>query len=250
MDKQNSVIEEKLQGFESIALSELNDHNLQRRIDSKYIFSYAALVKALGRLSDEFYVLEVSNKRLQTYNNIYYDTADFKLYNKHHNGHKNRYKVRARRYLDSNLSFLELKFKDNKSVTTKSRIPLPNSKESIRDFISENLPVEYTKLLPSLRNQYKRIALISKTDIIRLTLDVDLAFSKVNASNLTPVQGLAIAELKRDSSAKSEAFETLLEHLKLRSSSFSKYCIGCTINHPELKYNRFKPTINQIRKLN
>ncbi len=155
MDKQNSVIEEKLQGFDAIALSELNDHNLQRRIDSKYIFSYAALVEALGLLSDEFYVLEVNNKRLQTYNNVYYDTADFKLYNKHHNGHKNRYKVRTRHYLDSNLSFLELKFKDNKSVTTKSKIPLPNSKDNIKNFIFRNLPVEYTKLMPSLKNQYK-----------------------------------------------------------------------------------------------
>lgn len=254
MDKhsteQNIEIKKQLLKFEPIDLSELKDHNLQRRIDSKYIFSYAALAEALELLNNEFYVLEVNRKRLQTYNNIYYDTADFKLYHKHHNGHKNRYKVRTRHYADSGLKFLELKFKDNKSVTTKSRIPLPNSPKNIKNFISENLPLEYTKLMPSLKNQYKRIALISKTDVIRLTLDINLAFSKVDTNKLTTIEGLAIAELKRDSSAKSKSFEELLEQLKLRSSSFSKYCIGCTLNHPELKYNRFKPIINKIRKLN
>lgn len=250
MDKQNTSIEEKLLKFEPIDLSELNDHNLQRRIDSKYIFSYAALAGALELLNNEFYVLEVNQKRLQTYNNTYYDTADFKLYHKHHNGHKNRYKVRTRHYIDSNLKFLELKFKDNKSVTTKSRIPLPNSQKNIKDFISENLPAQYTKLVPSLKSQYKRIALVSKIDIIRLTLDIDLSFSKAGADELTAIEGLAIAELKRDSSAKSKSFEALLEQLKVHSSSFSKYCIGCTLNHPDLKYNLFKPIINKIRKLN
>ncbi|HHO56352.1 MAG TPA: polyphosphate polymerase domain-containing protein [Trueperaceae bacterium] len=245
---QNLYIESLLQDYDSIGLSDLNEHNLQRRIDSKYVFSYQVLIELLNRLSNEFYVLEVNNKRLQTYNNIYFDTPDFKLYNKHHNGHKNRYKVRKRHYKDSNISFLEVKHKDNKSVTTKTRIKVPNSRANIKSFIYENLPKEYTKLVPSLKNQYKRIALISKQDIVRLTLDIDLGFSTAEAKTLRPINGLAIAELKRDSSAKSESFDALLHQINLRTSSFSKYCIGTSLNHPELKYNRFKPIITQIRK--
>ena len=58
--------------------------------------------------------VEIENKRVSQYQTLYYDTKDMKLYNEHHNGHLNRYKIRHRTYVDSNLSFLEVKFKNNK----------------------------------------------------------------------------------------------------------------------------------------
>jgi len=245
----SSLVEQKLAAFEAISLSEMSTHNLQRRIDTKYLFTIDTLALILPILKADFYVLEIENKRIQTYENLYFDTDSYVFYTKHHNGHSNRYKVRKRFYKDSKLSFLEIKHKDNKSVTNKMRIQLPNDRKNIKKFITDNLPKEYKYLVPVLRNSYKRIALISKEDVVRLTLDIDLTFSKPDFSATKPINGLAIAELKRSSHAKSESFERVLKYFEIKQSSFSKYCIGCSINNHALKRNRFKPILNQLRKL-
>lgn len=247
--KSGSLIEQKLATFEPISLADLGSHNLQRRIDTKYLFTVDTLALILPILKADFYALEIDNKRIQTYENLYFDTKDFGFYTKHHNGHKNRYKVRKRYYKDSNLSFLEVKHKNNKSVTNKKRIPLPNKRSNIKSFITENLPKEYSYLVPVLRNSYKRISLISKRDVVRLTLDIDLSFSSPESGNPIPLNGLAIAELKRSSHVKNESFEQVLKYFEIKQSSFSKYCIGCSINNRNLKRNRFKPIFNKLRKL-
>ena len=244
----NGLIEQRLAAFKPISLLEMSTHNLQKRIDTKYLFTTETLALILPILKADFYILEIDDKRIQTYENLYFDTESYVFYNKHHNGHTNRYKVRKRFYRDSNLTFLEVKHKNNKSVTNKKRIRLPSDRKNIKKFITENLPKEYKYLVPVLRNSYKRISLISKEGVVRLTLDIDLSFSNPEFSNHKAVSGLAIAELKRSSHAKSESFERVLKYFEIKQSSFSKYCIGCSIFNHNLKKNRFKPILNQLRK--
>ena len=43
------------------------------------------------------------------YSTLYFDTNDKILYKHHHNKKGNRHKIRMRKYIDSNICFLEIK---------------------------------------------------------------------------------------------------------------------------------------------
>ena len=58
---------------------------------------------------NEYQILEIENKRLCNYEMLYYDTADLQLYNNHLKNRANRYKIRSRNYVDSDLRFFEIK---------------------------------------------------------------------------------------------------------------------------------------------
>ena len=92
------------------------------RIDTKFAFNENFLPELLDLLKPYYNCLQIENKQIANYQTLYYDTSDLMLYYKHHNGSLNRYKVRQRTYLDSNLCFLEVKFKNNKGRTIKERI--------------------------------------------------------------------------------------------------------------------------------
>ena len=71
------------------------------------------------------------------------------LYHDHHNGKLNRYKVRRRRYIDTDTEFLEVKLKNNKKRTIKSRIKLsgqPNEYIRCAQFINEQMQISNSKL--------------------------------------------------------------------------------------------------------
>ena len=90
---------------------------LLNRIDTKFVFEQGLLEKVLQEIKPHYRVLDIDGVRLNSYRSIYFDTEDFKFYYEHHNGKKNRSKVRYREYIDSGLCFLEVKKKNNKGKT-------------------------------------------------------------------------------------------------------------------------------------
>ncbi|MFN2132576.1 MAG: carbohydrate-binding domain-containing protein, partial [Anaerolineae bacterium] len=91
------------------------------RTDVKYLLSEEQLLCALAGLTGAYRVLEIEARRLHGYRTIYFDTPDLALYRQHHNGWRERYKVRERTYTDSDLTFLEIKHKIDATTTVKSR---------------------------------------------------------------------------------------------------------------------------------
>ena len=79
------------------------------------------VLKSTG-LARQYEVLEIDNKRFFKYQNLYFDTDDFFFYHQHHNRNLSRYKVRFRRYVDTNQCYFEVKHKNNKRKTLKSRL--------------------------------------------------------------------------------------------------------------------------------
>ena len=111
-----------LECFDPICLSQMKKFALLNRTDTKYVMSVGQLHNALANLSEHYRVLEINRLRMHHYRTLYFDTQDFALYQRHHSGGRNRYKVRSREYVDSGLSFLEIKLKTNKDRTIKSRL--------------------------------------------------------------------------------------------------------------------------------
>ena len=120
-----------LNRFEPISLQEMDGVLLMNRTDTKFMVSRAQLDDMLLHLGANYRILEVGTARINRYQTLYFDTVDFRCYREHHNGKRNRFKIRKREYVESQLSFLEYKGKTNNGRTIKSRIKLGSIVESI-----------------------------------------------------------------------------------------------------------------------
>jgi len=169
-----------LNEFDSITLQEMENVKLMDRIDTKFMFHVNTLNDILKSLSSHYLILEINGNKISTYNTVYFDTNEFDLYNKHHAGKLNRYKIRHRTYVESNLGFLEIKFKNNKGRTIKSRIEEKaisaiTSERAIL-FLNKTLPISTENLQPKVWISYERITLVNKTTTEKITLDLNLKF--------------------------------------------------------------------------
>ena len=97
--------------FEPISLNEMEHVSLLKRVDTKYLLSTMHLSGILAYLTESYRILSVNHVRVNRYETLYFDTPNFMFYFKHHNGQLNRHKIRCRRYVSSDLSFLEIKHK-------------------------------------------------------------------------------------------------------------------------------------------
>ena len=245
-----------LAAFAPIHLSEMGSVALQDRIDTKYILLERQLYAALALLAADYRVLDIDGVRLNHYRTLYFDSDDFALFRQHHAGRRDRYKVRSRSYVDSGLSFLEVKHKIGDNRTLKSRMATDAFMDELTDgaggFLHEHLPFDPATLRPQVWNEYTRITLVSLADCERVTLDLNLSFSAGGRAGSRPpmaLPGLAIAEVKQDAINRNSPFVRCMRQLNRRPAGFSKYCAGVTLLHQEIKHNNFKPRLRAISKL-
>ena len=240
-----------LQSFDAIALPEMDHVKLLRRNDTKYLLREDQLLQALAQLTDHYRILEIEGRRLQHYQTLYFDTWDWALYRQHHDGWRNRYKVRKRSYVDSDLSFLEIKHKVDARTTIKRRVPSQGWSAQIapaaEPFLHEHYPYRAEELEPKLGNTFQRITLVSTERIERVTIDLDLCLVCNNAQ--VQLDGIAVAEVKQDHFSIDSEFVQQMRLQGVRAMRFSKYCIGVSVLHPEIKHNRFKPQLRRIDQL-
>jgi len=237
--------------YAPISLSEMADVALLNRTDTKFVMGTHTLLSALHQLKDDYRALEVDGVRLHHYQTLYFDTADFDLYHRHHAGASDRYKVRSRAYVESDLAFFEVKHKTNKKRTIKERMQTVEMQTKVGRktavFLQHHYPYEPATLLPVLGNSFTRITLVSKNRPERLTLDFDLAFHKGNQQ--IALSSVAIAEVKREGLTQNSDFIRQIRTLGVRPMAFSKYCLGINYLYPQLKQNNFKPRQLLVQKI-
>lgn len=240
-----------LSSYMPITLSEMDNVALLNRTDTKFVMSTTALLTALGHLSDDYRVLETAGVRQHQYRTLYFDTADFDLYHRHHAGAANRYKVRSRAYVESELAFLEVKHKTNKKRTIKERLETDRLMTRVNrqtvPFLKRHYPYEPAALLPVLLNSFIRITLVSRHRPERLTLDFNLHFRRGLQTLAFP--GVAIAEVKQEGFSMNSDFIRQMRALGVRPTSFSKYCLGASALYPRLKQNNFKSKHLMVQKV-
>ena len=223
---------------------------LLNRTDTKFVIPKDIFVKILPILKESYKVLEIKNKRVAQYKTLYFDTDNFDFYTHHHNGWPNRYKVRMRKYIDSDLCYLEIKNK-KKGRTLKKRIRIPDFEEKMSDnslsFVNDVIPHDI-ELVKKLWNSFHRITLVNKTDTERLTLDIGLSFQWEEKSHA--LENTIVGEVKQEKVNRNSPFMKLIKENGVRPMRVSKYCIGAKLLHPELKNNRFKQKHIHINKIN
>lgn len=245
------TIKKIIDKFDSITIGEMDSVELFNRVDTKYIFNKEKLPEILKRLSDNYRVLDIKGVRLNKYETLYFDTDKYDLYQNHHNGITNRFKVRFRRYTDTNKTFLEVKQKNNKEKTIKQRIKqediIHSINEEAKDFLINKIKINPDELKSKLWVYYTRIILVNKTKNERVTIDMLLNFSDINTNIVYPK--LVIAEIKQEKAFKSDIV-IVMKDLHLRPGSISKYCLGVALLNENIKQNNFKNKIKSINKIN
>ncbi len=241
---------ELLSIFNTITLAEMEGVKLMDRTDTKYTFSVNDLLRILPLVKDKYKILEVENARINRYETLYYDTPLLTLYHQHQAGKRNRYKIRHRTYIESKIGFLEVKFKNNKGRTFKTRIKEDNVCYSFsathNEFLQRKTPYTAASLTPMVWVNYSRITLVNTTSAERLTIDLNLQFKNETTTQLHPK--LVIAEVKQDGKAYSP-FIALMKELHLREGSISKYCLAIARIYPTVKHNNFKPKLHNLKHL-
>ncbi|MFN5032438.1 MAG: polyphosphate polymerase domain-containing protein [Flavobacteriia bacterium] len=247
----NIQINEALKDFEPISLLEMDRVKLMNRVDTKFAFSVTEFLTFLPHLAEHYSILEIEGTRTPFYESLYLDDSQFTFFRDHHNGRTNRFKVRYRKYVESNLSFLEIKHKV-KGRTDKSRIKVDDIPldllEKHTKFI-EGIVTQDVNLKPVMWNSFHRMTLVNKTENERLTIDFDLTF-KWNDKTQN-FNNLIIAELKQENVNRNSAFYQLMKSRCIRPYRLSKYCIGSIeLYGDSLKFNRFKKKLLQLKKIN
>lgn len=235
--------------YDRISLEEMKDVRLMNRIDTKYVTTVPVLIEILKRAKPNYYAQFIDGECMMPYYTLYYDTEDTDMYIQHLRGRKRRQKIRIRKYEATNISFLEVKNKNNKGRTKKKRTEYLTPNEDVfTAFITEhgNYPVD--ALLQMIENRFTRLTLVNKNKTERLTIDTNLRFHNLVTQQTCRLDDLVIIELKRDGNTHSPILEVLRE-LRVQPAKFSKYCMGMAITNPKLKNNRFKPRLRYVEKL-
>jgi hypothetical protein len=239
-----------LRTFQPITLGEMDGVQLMNRTDTKFMFHQRDLLSFLPDLKDTYRSLEVEGTRESRYETLYYDTPDFWHYTQHQNGKRHRYKIRKRSYVESAIAFLEVKEKNNKGRTYKSRIKieeiLPLIDDRSQEFVNKKAD-DVANLQPKIWNSYTRTTLVDTVAGERVTLDTDLTFYFEEKRIALP--HFVIAEVKQDGENRHSRFVQHMKSRLLRPDGISKYCLGVAMLYPELKSNSFKEKILRIQKI-
>ncbi len=250
----NDDINELLSTMTPITLEQMSEIRLMNRLDTKYVASKEQLVQLLKMVQDKYYVQETLERRAIPYLTTYYDTSCHDLYMMHHNGRARRMKVRVRTYVASQLTFLEVKNKNNHARTKKKRIEVPSqddfrNTEGAHDLVQSKTGLNLDRLSPVVRNVFNRITLVNKGKTERLTIDFDISFHNCETNRDHGTDCLVVIELKRDGNVYSPICN-LLRDIHVHPTGFSKCCIGMALTDPWLKQNNFKPKLRRLEKIN
>ncbi len=231
----------------AIGLDELDRVRLLDRIDTKWFFHRSLVPELLARLRDDYFILETAGTRIATYDSLYFDTAELAFYRQHHNKQKSRLKVRFRQYVESNLTFAEVKHKTNTGRSVKQRVPVSSIQTELGPIGAELLSADGGSMpltvVPTIRNTFARLTLARSDFAERVTLDLGLAF--VSATGHADLRDLAVVELKQATRGESPVKRVLTE-LGVPPSSLSKYCVGVAWTIPHAKRNNFKRLMQRL----
>ncbi|HYF73565.1 MAG TPA: polyphosphate polymerase domain-containing protein [Nocardioides sp.] len=227
--------------------------SLLTRVDRKYVVSVADLPRVLGAVPDSTRVLEIAGRRAFGYRSTYLDTPGLRSYFDAGRRRRRRFKVRTRRYLDSDTSWLEVKTRAGRDVTVKNRIAHPEVSEDAGltaeglAFVDAELAagrirhVRAVSLAPALTTSYDRATLYLPESASRATIDVGLGWTTSDALGGRDLErpGLAIVETKTGSTP--SALDHVLwgcGHRPVCTSKFGAGMAALVPGLPDLKWHR------------
>lgn len=243
-------------GFTPCDLEALNERaSMLTRIDNKYIVEANDLDALLPGLSAQYDILQIGDRRGFNYATRYFDDSEKSAYYEHHQGKRKGFKVRARRYMEAGLCYVELKMKEKRGTTIKQRIEYnfdgyhSLTSEALQ-FVKNGYQTHYGKTFgykvqPTLDIEYQRLTLVSKDRQERMTIDTDIVFNG-HDRRLCAKKGVFIIETKsRNGRGHADRCLRSLHHYPTKRCS--KYCVGMAALSQVERHNHFLPTMRKLK---
>ncbi|MDX6705183.1 MAG: hypothetical protein QOI48_1029 [Solirubrobacteraceae bacterium] len=235
--------------FAPTTLDELEHTSaLRERVESKYIVTWETFEALAGELLDSHRVLEIDDLRVFTYETLYFDSGSLKTYRDHVMQRRKRFRIRSRRYVESDSYVFEVKLKGPRGQTIKHRLErVPELHRAIdpraEEFLDKVLIDQYHRgviepLEPTLNTKYRRLTLASAEGSEKLTCDFDLRLSATSGR----AAGLAGNHVMIESKSERGGLpaDRVLRSMGARPVSCSKYCVGIAMTHHAVKTNGFR----------
>ncbi len=251
----DSTLKSTLFSFSPISLKEMDKVAFLHRVDTKFVLNINKLPELLSDIMDDYFILDIDKRRCFHYSTMYYDTPELRMYIDHIRGKLNRFKVRHRHYVDSDLSYIEVKFKNNSGRTAKWREKGDFTKQKSEllnnHLLKKYLPNHFKNLKAVLKNNFHRITLIDHNFTQRVTIDFDISYLLPDTDHKKQVlSDLVIIEIKSEKNKEKNRIQQSLKRLRIKQSSFSKYCIGVALTDTSKeKAGTLKPKFVKINKL-
>ena len=247
-----------LTNLERISLDEMNARAaMLTRVDRKYVVPTHRLDELIALMNPATQVLEIQGAIEQRYASCYFDTPELHSFMDTAHKRRRRYKVRMRSYLDSELSFLEVKTRGPRGHTVKKRMKYDfNQAERMelsregRLWVAERLEAaqcfdgvdRVDSLLPVLSGSYTRSTLLMADGQGRATIDTRLNWDSWGRELDAP--HIAIIETK--SGAAPSDLDRLWWANGIRPSRISKYATAMALLTSDLQTNRWTRVIDRF----
>ena len=179
LDLAATVAASARQRFRPISLAELDDVRLMDRTETKVLVPVAALDEVIARAGNDYRILEIDGRQTQRCANDYFDLPCLWTYRDHHNQVGSRFKIRYRTYVDSDLTFFEIKQNDRGRIVKKRQqasSPGPAIPPRDVEFARHITGADVGNFVPSVRVTYDRILLASISRGERVTIDLATTF--------------------------------------------------------------------------
>lgn len=225
---------------------------LLTRVDRKYVVPVSTFERLVVELDDDWCVLEIDGTRQFGYTSTYFDTADLHTYRAHLQRRRRRFKVRVRRYDDSDLCMLEVKRKGLRGITVKERTSHPTAGHAelgpagrafVTNVVRGHAHLPAGPMHPVVTTSNRRATLASPAGRSRLTVDTDLCCGWGDArTSLRP--GLVLLESKVEGRGPGPV-DRILRALGERPLDISKYCVGVASLGLDVPDNPWRRTLRR-----
>ena len=220
------------------------------RADRKYLLPAAEIPDLLAGIAGPVRTLEIDGRREFGYTTPYFDDDAMTAFLRAARCRPDRFKVRTRLYTDSGLCHLEVKVRDARGRTVKTRID--HDPARLRDLsgVDREWLLDVAQVAPAaahlrhcLTTHYVRFTLVLPDGAGRVTVDRNLSFALPTGSGVS-VTSLAIVETKGP--GQPTTVDRVLWRLGHRPLSLSKFAVGMSLLRPDLPANRWHRTRNRL----
>jgi hypothetical protein len=210
----------------------------------------ATVARLLRALRETHAALEIDGLREFEYRTTYFDTPELLSYREALQRRRRRYKVRVRRYVDTDAVAVEVKLRGHRGRTVKHRLP---AAETMGDeavaFVRERVRGAYGRepalpVHPSLEMTFRRVTLVAAARGERVTCDAGVEFRTPDGATGRLDERIVIVETK--SAHGRSLADSVLRGLGARPvRGCSKYCLGIGLTHAGVRRNALLPLLRR-----
>lgn len=244
-----SALASSIDDLATVTLSELDAvAALQTRTDRKYIVTPENLDDVISLLPG-LRVLAIDDRRVFSYESVYFDTPALRCYHDAARRRPRRFKVRTRTYLDSGRCAVELKHRDARGRTVKERrdhgIEFRREIAPAMEFLTSfpTVGAVSDELAPTLTTSYRRSTLLVGDDGGRATIDGDVT-AVDESGHRFDLSCHVLVETK--SNGGPTPLDRVLWRLHVRPVRISKYCTSLAALHPDLPAHPWHRTLARL----